>query len=220
MRPFDPASLAPAQLSALRGASSQGASLAATAIAQMTGWSLEPSVPAVHALPLDRVAQLMGGAETEMVCLRLRIHGEARGDILIAIEPATAHQLLGAVLPGLPARGSLEKISEMERSALQEVGNILGAAYLSAMGSSMGPLLLLSVPELAIDMAGALLDDLLAQTARGAESALIIVIEMSAQGRQAAVQILHLPDPASLPGMLAALESGGAAQPPAESAGA
>lgn len=219
MRPFDPAGLTPAQLAALRRASSQGASMAATAIAQLTGWLLEPSAPAVHALPLDQVARLMGGAETEMVCLRLRIHGEANGDILIALEPATAHQLLDAILPGLPARGSLETISEMERSALQEVGNILGAAYLSAMGTSTGPVLLLSVPELAIDMAGALLDDLLAQTARGAESALIILIEMSAPGRQTAVQILHLPDPASLPGMLASVESGGAA-PPAQCAGA
>ena len=220
MRSFNPGTLTPGQLAALRQASRAGASLAAATISRMTGWPLDLSVPGVHAIPLDEVSRLIGDAQTEMVGLHLRIDGQARGDILIALSPATAHRILGALLPDLPARKSLERMSEMEKSALREVGNILGAAYLGAIGSRMGRPLRPSAPELAIDMAGALLDDLLAQTARGAESALIIEIEMSAQGRQAAGHILHLPDPASLPGMLAALESRSATEPPTESTGA
>ena len=47
--------------------------------------------------------------------------------------------------------------TEMETSALQEIGNIISGAYLSAISSLTNMLITASVPSLAFDMAGAIL---------------------------------------------------------------
>ena len=49
------------------------------------------------------------------------------------------------------------EFGEMELSALQEIGNILASSYLSSLSSLTGLSIMPSVPELAIDMAGAIL---------------------------------------------------------------
>lgn len=213
MKPWDPGTLTRSRLEALTHASTAGAKLAAGALARLTGWTLDVSGPMVRSMGPDDIPPLMGGAETERVGLHLGIRGEARGEILIALEPISAHRILDALLPGTPARASLAEMSEMEESALREAGNIMGAAYLGAMGFAIGRALTPTVPELAIDMTGALLDDLLARTGRGAASALVIEAEFRARDRRARAHLLHLPDSGSLPGMLAALESGSSARP-------
>ncbi|HEY3176144.1 MAG TPA: chemotaxis protein CheC [Candidatus Polarisedimenticolia bacterium] len=213
MKPFDPATLTPVQLAALRRASAAGARSAVAAISGMTGWTLERPVPKVRSLRPDDVTSLMGGAEIEMVGLRLGIRGEPRGELLIALQPASAHRILGALLPGAPPLASLEEMSPIEESALREAGNILGAAYLGALGSTFGRALIPTVPELAIDMAGALTDDLLVRTGRGAESTLVIEVEIGAKDHGPVAHLLHLPDSGCLPAMLAALSALDAIRP-------
>ena len=50
-----------------------------------------------------------------------------------------------------------EEFSEMEFSALKEVGNIITAAYLNSLSSLTGLRIQPSVPDLTVDMAGAIL---------------------------------------------------------------
>src|SRR2546425_333097 len=52
---------------------------------------------------------------------------------------------------------NLDDLSPAQLDALQEVGNILAGAYLSALNEFLGMLLLISVPTLVFDMAGAIL---------------------------------------------------------------
>ncbi len=53
--------------------------------------------------------------------------------------------------------GTSKILNEMGHSAIKEAGNILTGAYLSALNEFLGMLLLISVPTLVFDMAGALL---------------------------------------------------------------
>jgi chemotaxis protein CheC len=50
-----------------------------------------------------------------------------------------------------------DNLDDMDFSALQEVGNILSGSYLSSLSSLTGLKLIVSVPSLALDMAGAIL---------------------------------------------------------------
>ena len=49
-------------------------------------------------------------------------------------------------------------MNEINASTLKEVGNILASAYLNALGSLLHMTLIPSVPLLAYDMAGAVVD--------------------------------------------------------------
>jgi len=68
-------------------------------------------------------------------------------------------------------------ITEMERSVLKEIGVILANAYLGALGSFVGMGLVPAVPEVIVDMAGAMVDYLLIELSCVSKFALLIESE-------------------------------------------
>src|SRR5262249_39686268 len=61
----------------------------------------------------------------------------------------SAAALLDILLSRAPGTGTVD--SEMERSGLQETGNILASSFLNALARWMGKILLPSVPTVVID---------------------------------------------------------------------
>jgi len=183
-----------------------GAARACTALSQMTGMDLHLTVDQVETLPLQAVADLLGGGESQVVALLLRIYGDSRGSILIALQPDAAARLAAAIVGG--EAHPLEEMTELEQSGLLEMANILAACYLNALGGVTRRSLIPSVPALAVDMAGAIVDDLLEEAGASGDSALVITTVLAAPaGMQGAVRghILLLPDPLTLPEVLGAL---------------
>lgn len=85
------------------------------------------------------------------------------------------------------------EIDEMGRSALQELGNIMVTSFLNALSKMTNLLMMPSVPGLAIDMAGAVWESILA----GAEVAgevTVIRTRFSAEGEAIEGHIIFLPD--------------------------
>ena len=105
---------------------------------------------------------IAGGSERVVCALSLRVYGEARGNLLLVLSrdqiPLFLDLLVGDGGAGGPAEGG---ISPIEESALLEVANILAGAYLNALSRILGLSLLPSIPDLAVDMAGAVTDFLL-----------------------------------------------------------
>ena len=64
---------------------------------------------------------------------------------------------MAGILLGNPDRDLKEDFSEIECSALSEVGNIITSSYLNAISTLTGLKTLPSVPSLCVDMAGAIL---------------------------------------------------------------
>ncbi len=191
---------------ALRRVSMDGAARACTALSQMTGMDLHLTVDQVETLPLQAVADLLGGGESQVVALLLRIYGDSRGSILIALQPDAAARLAAAIVGG--EAHPLEEMTELEQSGLLEMANILASCYLNALGGVTRRSLIPSVPALAVDMAGAIVDDLLEEAGASGDSALVITTVLAAPaGMQGAVRghILLLPDPLTLPEVLGAL---------------
>ncbi len=183
-------------LDALQEICNIGMGHAATALSQMIGQTVNLNVPKVTLASLDQVPDIMGGAEQVVVGIYMRIYGNLRGNILL-IFPRESAQILNALLTGQPSSGDLI-LSEMHASALKEVGNILVGAYLNAMGSLLEMSLIPSIPFLAFDMAGAIVDYILAEL--GQESDLTLVIEtlFFARGTTIRGHFFLLPDPNSL----------------------
>lgn len=142
------------QIDVLREIGNIGAGNAATALSKMISKRIDMDVPKVNILEFRNVAELVGGPEVEVIGIYFKVTGDITGSIMFLLDKKSA-KLLTNLLMGMMDEG--EGLSEMGFSALQEVGNILAGSYLSSLSSLTGLNLVVSVPSLAMDMAGAIL---------------------------------------------------------------
>lgn len=130
-----------------------GAGNATTALASLLQSKVDMKVPNVMMLDFKDVGDLLGGAEQELVAAYLGVEGDITGSILFLITKETALMVAGKLL-GDYCSGEL---GEMERSAVKEVSNIITGSYLNALATLTNLCIYPSVPDLAVDMAGAIL---------------------------------------------------------------
>jgi len=191
------------QLDALREIGNIGAGNAATALAQMVNAKIEMTVPRVSILSLTDVPELLGGADSHVVGIYLRVQGSIGANILFVL-PIDNARLLVDMLMAVPS-GSTRDFGEIELSALQEVGNIVAATYLNAMVMFTQLKMVPSVPVLGIDMAGAILDAILAQFGEVGDYVLVLETKFRKDRQDVVGQFFLLPEPGSLDTILSAL---------------
>lgn len=132
-----------------------GAGNATTALAQMLQCKVDMKVPQVRLLEFKEVGETMGGEEQIMVGVYLLVEGDITGSMMFLLEEKAAHCLV-AKLMQMPANED-QPFSEMELSALKEIGNIIVASYLNSLSVLTNMKIMPSIPDLCIDMAGAIL---------------------------------------------------------------
>ncbi|MEW6583070.1 MAG: chemotaxis protein CheC [Actinomycetota bacterium] len=172
-------SLTAAQLDALREVGNIGAGNAATSLSRMVGHPVAMTVPCVRAVPLHHVpAAVAGDDEAVIVAIHLGVLGDAHGHIMFVMTVDDAKEIAASALQGMhPGDPDLFGLGDMERSALGEIGNILTSAYLIAMTTVTGLRLEPSPPQLGVDMAAALIGDVLTDVAATGNTALLIETE-------------------------------------------
>ncbi|MBQ6807178.1 MAG: chemotaxis protein CheC [Lachnospiraceae bacterium] len=131
-----------------------GAGNATTALAQMLQCKVDMSVPQVNLLEFKELGAAMGGEEQIMAGIYLGVEGDITGSIMFLLEKTSAKHLVGKLM-GMASEG--EEFSEMEFSALKEVGNIITGAYLNSLSTLTNLVIYPSIPDLTVDMAGAIL---------------------------------------------------------------
>ncbi|HZJ77028.1 MAG TPA: chemotaxis protein CheC [Oscillospiraceae bacterium] len=131
-----------------------GAGNAATALANMINKKINMNVPLVKILDFNSVSAILGGEEIVVSGVYFEVTGDIEGNIMFLLDMGSAKTLTN-ILMG--RADETETLDEMDKSALQEIGNILSGAYISALSSLTGLNIKISVPSLCIDMAGAIL---------------------------------------------------------------
>ncbi|OHB28657.1 MAG: CheY-P-specific phosphatase CheC [Desulfuromonadaceae bacterium GWC2_58_13] len=200
--------LSETQLDALKEISNIGMGHAATALSQMIGETVYLRVPRITIADITEMPDLVGGPEEVVVGITLRIFGDARGTILLIFPRESAQQMLVRLIGHKP-RGLV--FNEMSASALKELGNILASAYLSALGNLLHMTLIPSIPLLAYDMAGAVLDNVLIELSQVGDLALMVETEFHDQSPSEDVirgHFMILPDPGTLDVILEAARGG------------
>ena len=132
-----------------------GAGNAMTALSQMLGCKIDMGVPQVELLDFSEVGTAIGGEEQIMVGVFLGVEGDITGSMLFLVEQKSAKYLINKVMMGMGDPG--EEFTEMELSAMQEVGNIITGAYLNSLSTLTNLKIYPSPPALTVDMAGAIL---------------------------------------------------------------
>ena len=97
---------------------------------------------------------LMGGEEQIVVGIYLAVEGDITGSIMFILEQSAGKALVSKLM-GMPA--SEGEYSEIEISAMKEIGNIITGAYLNSLSQLTNLKIIPSVPDLNIDMLNAIL---------------------------------------------------------------
>ena len=133
-----------------------GTSNAMSGLSQLIGQEIDVSSFTLRKVPVASISELVGGPEAEAIGIYLTVSGAAEGHLMLIYEPRIAYAFVDLMMMQPP--DTTTEIGEMERSALGEMGNLIGAFFLSAIADATGLELRPSPPAVMADMAGALLD--------------------------------------------------------------
>lgn len=132
-----------------------GAGNATTALSQMLNTRVDMKVPQVRMMEFKEVGTTMGGEEQIVAGIYLVVEGDITGSIMFMQKKESAKLMVNRLMMGMASEG--EDFTEMELSALKEIGNIIAGAYLNSLSTLTGLKIMPSVPEVCIDMAGSIL---------------------------------------------------------------
>lgn len=143
------------QFDVLKEIGNIGAGNAATALAKLLGQKVDMGVPVVSLCDYDTLTEFVGGPDVVMFGILLGIQGDIGGMMMFLFEQETASHFVEGMMG--TKRDINQFFDEMELSALNEVGNIISGAYLTALSTFTNLTMYSTVPMLSIDMVGALL---------------------------------------------------------------
>ncbi len=147
-----------AQFDVLREIGNIGAGNATTALAKLLDARIDMRVPKVNLAGFSEITSIIGDEEEVMVGILLSLEGDVNGMMMFLLDTASAGKLVDTILKQDSIEGKdIYSLSELEMSALNEIGNIIKGAYLSALSDLTKLTIVSSVPTLQIDMAGAIL---------------------------------------------------------------
>jgi len=113
--------------------------------------------------------------ETIVAGIYLPITGEVKGASLLIFPEKIAYALCD-VLMKRPV-GTTRNLTELDKSALKEVGNIICGSFLTVFANTLKIKIVENVPSLSFDMFGAVVDVIIAEFAQKAENALVIEVK-------------------------------------------
>jgi chemotaxis protein CheC len=173
------------QLDALRELANIGSGTASTSLSGMLGRPVDISVPAAAALTFNDAIDTIGAPEEEVTGVVLGVVGEMEGIVLLLMRVADAAGLCNLL--------GVDADSEMGQSALAEIGNIVGTAYINALAQMTGLEIEPSPPQAATDMLGAIVASVLAGVAGAEDVALVLDSDLTVEGEDCSLSFLMLP---------------------------
>jgi chemotaxis protein CheC len=194
---MDVLTLTETQRDALQEIANIGASHAATALSQMVGQPIRIGIPSVDVIPLEKTIDCVRDHEVVAGVL-LQITDTLSISTLLLISQESALSLSHLLL-GESQETDQQALSEMEQSALMEVGNVMMSSFFDSLSELLGLSIIPGPPSLAYDMPAAVMDYVLIQLGEVAETVVVFNCEIKGeQGESFDVNLFLLPKPESV----------------------
>jgi chemotaxis protein CheC len=173
------------QLDGLRELANIGSGQAAAALSQMLGHPVDISVPTAAALPLNEAIAVAGEADDYRYGVLVPIVGEFEASVVLLLDEQDAGTLCGVF--------GMTPQDEHGRSALQEIGNIVGTSYINVLAQMCGMEMEPAPPEVTADMLGAILASVLLARGEDIDHALVLDSQLTVEGQPCSLSFLLLP---------------------------
>jgi chemotaxis protein CheC len=107
--------------------SKEGSRQVASSLNQMAGLDAEIEVAKINFLHMEDVKTHLG--DTKQVGIFVELTDPPNGYVLFVLDPEDSKQLAQSMIPG-GGEGDSQGFTDMERSAIQEIGNIMTSGYI------------------------------------------------------------------------------------------
>lgn len=165
------------QYDVLREIGNIGAGNATTALSQLINAKVDMKVPNVELLEFKYLSDIIGGAENIVVGILFTLQGQIDGMMMFMMDLPASRHLVNTLMGKSDTDNSEDDFTEIELSALNEIGNIIAGAYLSSLSTLTNITITSSVPYMSIDMAGAILSVPAIEFGKVGDKALLIETE-------------------------------------------
>jgi chemotaxis protein CheC len=173
------------QLDALRELANIGSGTAATALSSMIARSVDISVPTALALPLADMVDALGEPDAVVTSVVLPVVGDLDAIAVLLFSPEDAAALCELL--------GVDVDSDVGISALAEIGNILGTAYIGALSTMTALELEPRPPMTTTDMLGAIVSSVLAAGAQENDTALLLDSQLTVDGAECSLTFMLAP---------------------------
>lgn len=178
------------EASAVREMANIGLGHATTALAELTGKTIDMSVPDAESVALEELPAMLG-TEALTVGVYMPIAGDIDGHVAFVL-PWSGAQRLWTMLLGAAPEGP-EDIDALHASVLMEIGNIVDGGFLSAISDMTGLRLEASPPRLSIDMGIAVVAAIVCEAACADTAALAVRTTITESGEDLEGTFLFVP---------------------------
>lgn len=178
-----------------------GAGHAATALSKLLDKKIDMKVPDVRVVSFNEMMDLVGGTESVVASVFLRVEGDAPGSMFYILSIEQASRFIQQLTKDPTFSLENPPYPELALSALQELGNILSGSYLSSFSDFTNLNMYPSVPAISIDMVGAIISFGLMELSTVGDYAILINTALQEDELNARNQVeghfFLLPDPES-----------------------
>ena len=143
------------EIDTLREIGSIGTGNAATALSQMMNKPVRITLPEVRIMEYNEAIEWIGGPEEVTAGVLVKMSGDI-GGIMLSVQKL---ELVNVVLNAMLGENidNYENLTELERSAMIEIGNIMISTFINALSGLADVNIKLTVPAFAVDMQGAIM---------------------------------------------------------------
>ncbi|MDP3563215.1 MAG: chemotaxis protein CheC [Methanoregula sp.] len=185
------------QMDALQELANIGSAHSATTLSQMLNTNISMSVPKIDIIDISKAGAFLTDEMTTMVVFELQ--GDIpHGGFLILHFPRDSAKRTANIMQGFEYQSKTvpwpvkidDPFSEMDQSAILEVGNIMVSSFLSASSDLIGLVMLPSPPILIVDMAHAAITSLVAQMTVEVDDVILFKVRLTSDEHKIAGNIL------------------------------
>ena len=184
------------ELDTIREMGSIGMGNAATALSNMLGCEVRIDLPEVRIMGYKEAIDWIGGPEVITAGVLVHMSGELNG-IMLSVQQMEFVNLVLERMIGQTVE-NYEELTELDSSALVEVGNIMISTFINALCSLADISTRLTVPAFGVDMQGAILAVPMAEFGGQSDYIMTIGANFICGGREVPSRLLLSPDIRSL----------------------
>ena len=168
-----------------------GSGNAATSLSQILNKKVDMQVPNIEVLDTQKVVEMFQDPEEITVGVYINFTGDIEGTILTLLDQQSAGILVKKLIGSEP-QGC--EYNDMEKSVIQELGNIMTSGYVNAISMFSNLFMSISIPSVCIDMVSSILS--VPAVEYGIDSDKIILIEnkLDLEGENVNCYFFFMPD--------------------------
>ena len=193
------------QLRTLRHVCHAGMEHAAATLSRLVGEAVVPGDTRIFHADRPVSPRFIGNRESMVTGISFLMHGSVQGRLLMVIPLESTGLILGKLLHRTDPPAS--PLSEIERSAIMEVGNIFASACVDKLGESLRMTLVPSPPLLAIAPYGDVIRHFLADSGAAGMPERMSETDICSEDERFGFQCLFVPAPSSMDQVFTALEA-------------